>query len=74
MPARLQTFIILTLLILLATMPGYLGTAATERFAIDMMVKLVFVIGLSIFVTNTGVLSFGHAAFASIAHQSDNGM
>ncbi len=70
MSARLQTFAILALLILAASLPGYLGTAATERFAIDMMVKLVFVIGLSIFVGNTGVLSFGHAAFASIAAYS----
>ena len=70
MPVRLQTFAILALLILAATLPGYLGTAATQRFAIDMMVKLVFVIGLSIFVSNTGVLSFGHAAFASIAAYS----
>lgn len=70
MSARLQTFVILALLILAASLPGYLGTAATERFAIDMMVKLVFVIGLSIFVGNTGVLSFGHAAFASIAAYS----
>lgn len=70
MSARLQTLAILALLILAASLPGYLGTAATERFAIDMMVKLVFVIGLSIFVGNTGVLSFGHAAFASIAAYS----
>jgi branched-chain amino acid transport system permease protein len=67
MSARMQTFILLSLLVLVATAPGYFGTSVSERFAIDMMVKLVFVIGLSIFVTNTGILSFGHAAFAGIA-------
>jgi branched-chain amino acid transport system permease protein len=68
--ARWQTLFLLAALILLASLPGYLGTGATTRFAIDMMVKLVFVIGLSIFVSNTGVLSFGHAAFAAIAAYS----
>ncbi|APH73502.1 branched-chain amino acid ABC transporter permease [Aquibium oceanicum] len=67
MGARVQTYVLLAGLILLATLPGYLGSAATARFAVDMMVKLAFVIGLSIFVSNTGILSFGHAAFAGIA-------
>ena len=70
MHARWQTLFLLAALILLASVPGYLGSGATTRFAIDMMVKLVFVIGLSIFVSNTGVLSFGHAAFAAIAAYS----
>jgi branched-chain amino acid transport system permease protein len=61
-----QTLILLAGLILVASAPGYFGTGVMQRFAIDMMVKLVFVIGLSIFVSNTGVLSFGHAAFAAI--------
>ncbi len=68
--ARWQTLFLLVGLILLASLPGYLGSGATTRFAIDMMIKLVFVIGLSIFVANTGILSFGHAAFAAIAAYS----
>lgn len=67
MRSRAQTYLLLAGLILLATLPGYLGSAASARFAIDMMIKLAFVIGLSIFVSNTGILSFGHAAFAGIA-------
>lgn len=66
MRARLPTLMLLALLILAAAAVGLAGSATTERFAIDMMIKLVFVIGLSIFVSNSGVLSFGHAGFAAI--------
>ena len=45
MSGRVQTYLLLAGMILLATLPGYLGSAATARFAIDMMVKLAEAVG-----------------------------
>lgn len=66
MRARLSTLALLALMICAAAAVGLAGSATTERVIVDMMIKLVFVIGLSIFVSNSGVLSFGHASFAAI--------
>lgn len=66
MSSRLSTLLILAMLIVAAATLGLAGSPSVERFAVDMMIKLVFVIGLSIFVGNSGVLSFGHAGFAAI--------
>lgn len=66
MRARLTTLALLALMICAAAALGMAGSATTERVIVDMMIKLVFVIGLSIFVGTSGVLSFGHAAFAAI--------
>ncbi len=66
MRAGPSTLIFLALLIVAACVFGLAGSTTTGRFVIDMMIKLVFVIGLSVFVGNSGVLSFGHAAFAAI--------
>jgi len=66
MGERLQVLAILAALILVVMTVGMAGAATTERVAIDTMVKLVFVIGLWVFSGNSGVLSFGHAAFAAI--------
>ena len=38
----------------------------TERRAINMLVNMVFVLGLYVFVGNSGVISFGHVAFMAI--------
>lgn len=43
-----------------------LGTEALERKATFMLVNLGFVLGLYVFVGNSGVLSFGHASFMAI--------
>ena len=56
----------LSLLILLVAAVGFGGGAVLERVAIDTLIKLVTVLGLSIFIGNSGVLSFGHASFAAI--------
>jgi branched-chain amino acid transport system permease protein len=66
MRANWTTLGLLALLILLVAAVGFVGNTPTERFAIDTMISLVFVIGLSIFSGNSGVLSFGHAGFAAI--------
>jgi branched-chain amino acid transport system permease protein len=56
----------LALLVLLVAAIGFGGGAVLERVAIDTLIKLVTVLGLSIFIGNSGVLSFGHASFAAI--------
>jgi branched-chain amino acid transport system permease protein len=43
-----------------------LGTEALERKATFMLINLAFVLGLYAFVGNSGVLSFGHAAFMAV--------
>ncbi len=43
-----------------------LGTESQQRTATMMLVNLVIVVGLQIFVGNSGILSFGHAGFMAI--------
>jgi branched-chain amino acid transport system permease protein len=42
------------------------GSAARDSLVDEMLVNLVLVLGMQIFIGNTGVLSFGHLAFAQI--------
>ena len=49
-------------LILLATMPF---TSLTQTLT-EMMIRVVLVIGLYVFVGNSGILSFGHISFMSV--------
>ncbi|MCC7482030.1 MAG: branched-chain amino acid ABC transporter permease [Hyphomicrobiales bacterium] len=44
-----------------------LGSPITHRNATEALIRLVFAVGLYIFVGNSGVMSFGHMAFAAIA-------
>ncbi|TKB39877.1 MAG: branched-chain amino acid ABC transporter permease, partial [Mesorhizobium sp.] len=55
----------LSLLILLIAGIGLAGGAVLERVVIDTLIKLVAVLGLSIFIGNSGVLSFGHTSFGA---------
>jgi branched-chain amino acid transport system permease protein len=66
MRASWTTLTLLALVILAVAAIGQLGNRPTERFAIETMISVVFVVGLSIFSGNSGVLSFGHAGFAAI--------
>ena len=42
------------------------GSGATGRTVTEMLIRLVFVVGLYVFVGNSGVISFGHAGFMCI--------
>lgn len=66
MGSRLPILAILAALILLVAAVGLSDSAVLSRFATDTLIKLVVVIGLSVFVGNSGILSFGHASFAMI--------
>ncbi|MEZ5408218.1 MAG: branched-chain amino acid ABC transporter ATP-binding protein/permease [Acidimicrobiales bacterium] len=46
---------------------GLGGSSARDDLVTDALINLVIVIGLQVFIGNTGVLSFGHLAFGSIA-------
>ncbi len=46
---------------------AWLGTGAAERLVTVMLIDAIVVIGIQVYVGNTGVLSFGHIGFGAIA-------
>src|SRR5205807_1447790 len=42
------------------------NNAALDRTVVEALVRIVYVVGLYIFVGNSGVISFGHTAFMAI--------
>lgn len=64
---QLETPITLSLLIgMIVAVSTAFGSALTDRTVTEGLIRLVFVVGLYIFVGNSGVVSFGHAAFMLI--------
>jgi branched-chain amino acid transport system permease protein len=59
------------MLLLLVALGGLVysssGSGARDQLVTDMLVNVIIVVGVQVFVGNTGVLSFGHLGFASIA-------
>ncbi len=65
-PARMVPLAgVLLLLVVLVGLAG-LGSETLQRTVTDALIKLLVVIGLYIFVGNSGVMSFGHTAFMAI--------
>jgi branched-chain amino acid transport system permease protein len=64
------TFFILAAIILAVAIVATISGPVIERVAIDMLIKITLVIGLSIFIGNSGILSFGHASFSAIGGYS----
>jgi branched-chain amino acid transport system permease protein len=62
----LTTLAILVGLVVVVAAIGSSGSEALERTTLHGLVLLVATIGFSIFVGNSGVLSFGHVAFMSL--------
>lgn len=62
----LSTLVILCLLLVGATGLAQLGTASLQRELMTMLVNVVVVVGLYVFIGNTGVFSFGQLAFMGI--------
>ena len=52
--------------VLLVVLVAGMGTLAQQRTVTLMLVHLVFVLGLYVFIGNSGVLSFGHASFMGV--------
>ncbi len=57
---------LLCAIVLVGTALGHLGSARLERTTGTTLILLVLVLGLSIFIGNSGVFSFGHLAFMGI--------
>ena len=55
----------IVLLVIVAIIMG-LGGATLQKTLIDAMIKLLVVIGLYVFIGNSGILSFGHIGFMMI--------
>jgi branched-chain amino acid transport system permease protein len=63
---RLWTPALLVGLVTLTAVLASLGPASLERAGVTMLVNLTLVVGLYLFVGNSGVFSFGHMAFMGI--------
>ena len=60
-----QTPIVLVIMLgLIALVSSHLGGSA--QTVTEMMIRVVLVVGLYVFVGNSGILSFGHISFMSI--------
>jgi len=61
------TPVVLALLLLIFTMAAvFLGDRAIGRMAAETLINVTMVVGFWVFVGNSGVVSFGHAAFGCI--------
>lgn len=63
---RLVPLALLTTIVLLVAVAGSSGSESFERTVTNVLITLVLVIGLYLFVGNSGVLSFGHIAFMAL--------
>ncbi|MDH1270771.1 branched-chain amino acid ABC transporter permease [Rhizobium pusense] len=54
-------------LIVIALAGKNVGSLAFQRTVTEMMISIVVVVGLYVFVGNSGIISFGHATFMAIA-------
>jgi len=55
-----------TVLVLGTAVLGQVASSATQVYFIEALVSVVIVVGLYIFIGNTGVLSFGHISFVAL--------
>jgi branched-chain amino acid transport system permease protein len=65
-PRGWQTPLLLIGLLIIIVLLGAMAAPAMQRTITEALVKLTVVIGLYIFVGNSGVFSFGHVAFMAI--------
>ncbi|MGH3041572.1 MAG: ABC transporter permease, partial [Gaiellaceae bacterium] len=63
---RLPTLALLCTLVATVSLLGSLGSDSLDRTVINMLVNLTLVVGLYLFVGNSGVFSFGHIAFMAV--------
>lgn len=54
------------LLVLVAALLGAAASSATQIYYLDALISVTIVVGLYIFIGNTGVLSFGHISFVAL--------
>ena len=63
---RVTTLIILTLIIAVVAAIGLSESRTLQVTIVNMLIHVILVIGLYVFVGNSGVFSFGHIAFMAI--------
>jgi branched-chain amino acid transport system permease protein len=63
---RASVPVLLSALVVVAALLGSLGTSELDYVVVTGLVNLVMVVGLYVFVGNTGVFSFGHVGFVAI--------
>jgi len=63
---RLSLPLILSAIVVVAALLGSLGTSELDYVVVTGLVNVVMVVGLYVFVGNTGVFSFGHVGFIAI--------
>jgi branched-chain amino acid transport system permease protein len=63
---QVWTLLALGLLLLMVAVAGALAPTVIQRVITEAFIRLVMVVGLYVFVGNSGVLSFGHASFMLI--------
>jgi branched-chain amino acid transport system permease protein len=68
--ALAASVILLAAISLLGLLYTATGGPARDSLVDEMLVNLVLVLGMQVFIGNTGVLSFGHLAFAQVAAYS----
>lgn len=54
-------------LIVLVLVADLYGSISVQRTVVETLIKVVMVVGLYIFIGNSGIVSFGHSAFMAIA-------
>jgi branched-chain amino acid transport system permease protein len=59
-------FVLSLLLIIIVLVAAIAQNSSLDRTIVDLLIRVVFVVGLYIFVGNSGVVSFGHTAFMMI--------
>ena len=64
--AATTPLILIAALALLVVAVMVLGDRATQRMATEALIRVALVAGFWIFAGNSGVISFGHAAFACV--------
>jgi branched-chain amino acid transport system permease protein len=62
----LTLLLLLAAIVVLATLPGLLGPPTMAHVVARGLINLVVVIGLYVFIGNSGVLSFGHVTFMAV--------
>lgn len=63
---RSTTLLLLAAVVVTVSMLGSLGPGSLDRTVVTFLVNLILVVGLYMFVGNSGVFSFGHMSFMAI--------
>jgi branched-chain amino acid transport system permease protein len=58
--------ILIAMLLVLVLLTMIVGTGSFTRTIVELFIRVAFVVGLYVFIGNSGVMSFGHASFMCI--------